>query len=317
MEKLNSMLAQMKTIVLVGHIHPDGDCIGSSLGLYNYLSENYPDLSVDLYLDAVPEKFSYLKNFSKIKHENDGKTQYDLCISLDCGDRERLGDFGVFLEMAANSLCIDHHITNTRFANENIVDVKASSTCEVLFELLDETKVSKTVAECLYTGLIHDTGVFKYSNTSARTMQVAGILIGKGIDFTTIIEDSFYKKTYVQNQILGRSLLESVIFLKGVCIFSVVKKKDMEFFGADNSDFDGIVEQLRCTEGVECAIFMYETASQEYKVSLRSNKYIDVSKVAAYFGGGGHIRAAGCTMAGSIYDVVNNLSAQLERQISS
>ena len=316
MKQLGNRFENIESVVLLGHIHPDGDCIGSGLGLYNYIKENYKNLTVDIYLEEMPQKFSYLNHFNQISHDTACDKKYDLCICLDSGDRGRLGDFVKYLDEAADSLCIDHHITNTRYANENIVMEHSSSTCEVLFDLMEEDKISKATAECLYTGLIHDTGVFKYSNTSQNTLQVASKLVDKGIDFTSIIDDSFYKKTYIQNQILGRALLECVKFLKGKCIFSVIRKKDMEFYGATTHDFDGVVEQLRCTEGIECAVFMYEIGGQEYKVSLRSNKYIDVSKVAEYFGGGGHIRAAGCTMAGSIYDVVNNLAKQIEKQLA-
>jgi len=111
---------------------------------------------------------------------------------------------------------------------------------------------------------------------------------------------SFYKKTYVQNQILGRALLESVTFLDGKCIFGALRQKDMNFYGVTSADLDGIVDQLRVTEGVECAIFLYETENHVFKVSMRSNHLVDVSKVAAFFGGGGHVRAAGCTMSGSV-----------------
>ena len=139
--------------------------------------------------------------------------------------------------------------------------------------------------------------------------------MAKGIDFSRIIDDSFYRKTYVQNQILGRALLESITFLDGRCIFSVVQKKDMDFYGVTSSDLDGIIDQLRITQGVECAIFMYETSCREYKVSLRSTTDLDVSKIALYFGGGGHKKAAGCTMAGSVHDVINNLSEQIVKQL--
>ena len=165
------------------------------------------------------------------------------------------------------------------------------------FDAIDESRISKHVAECIYTGIIHDTGVFKYSNTSRKTMEIAGKMMEKGIDFGTIIDGSFYKKTYMQSQILGRALLESITFLDGRCIFSVVRKKDMDFYGVDKSDLDGIV------------------GPQQYKVSLRSQKIVDVSQVAAYFGGGGHVRAAGCTMSGSVHDVVNNLSAHIAEQL--
>ena len=119
----------------------------------------------------------------------------------------------------------------------------------------------------------------------------------------------------MQNQILGRALLESVTFREGKCIFSVVRRKDMEFYGVESSDLDGIVDQMRVTEGVEVAIFLHETENHVYKVSMRSNNYVDVSKVAAYFGGGGHVRAAGCTMSGSVHDVINNLSGHIDRQM--
>ena len=144
---------------------------------------------------------------------------------------------------------------------------------------------------------------------------VINTMMAKGINFSRIIDESFYRKTYVQNQIMGRAVLESVLFLEGKCIFSVVRKQDMDFYGVEASDLDGIVDQLRITEGVEVAIFLYETENHVYKVSMRSNNLVNVSQVAAYFGGGGHIRAAGCTMSGSVHDVINNLSALIEKQI--
>ena len=114
---------------------------------------------------------------------------------------------------------------------------------------------------------------------------------------------------------LGRALLESILFFNGKCIFSVIKRDIMEFYNITSKDLDGIVEQLRITKGVECAIFLYEVAELEYKVSLRSNEIVDVSKIATYFGGGGHIRAAGFNMKGNMYDVINNISQQIEKQL--
>jgi phosphoesterase RecJ-like protein len=157
--------------------------------------------------------------------------------------------------------------------------------------------------------------VFKYSNTSAETMSIAGKLMEKGIPFTNIIDNTFYAKTYVQNQVLGRALLESVVFYDGKCIFSVVKRDEFELYNITSKDLDGIVEQLRITKGVECAIFLYEVGELEYKVSLRSNEIVDVSTIATYFGGGGHIRAAGFNMKGNVYDVINNISEQIELQL--
>ena len=316
MTVLEQMLEQTGSVVILGHVRPDGDCLGSTLGLYHYIQTNYPAIRAAVYLEESSPKFGYLAGYDAILHETD-EERYELCICLDCGDEERLGSFGVFLANASKSLCLDHHITNTRFCEVNLVSENASSTCEVLFEQLDEEKINKAAAECLYTGLIHDTGVFKYSCTSARTMEIAGKLMAKGIDFGSIIDNSFYKKTYVQNQILGRALLESITFLDGKCIFSALRQSEMEFYGVNGKDMDGIIDQLRLTEGVEVAIFMYQTGPQEFKVSLRSQNAVDVSRIASYFGGGGHVRAAGCTMSGRIHDVVNNLSLHIAKQLDA
>ena len=314
MTKLETMIDQAGKIVILGHVNPDGDCVGSCLAVYNYIKEWDSSRAVTVRLERVPSKFSYLSGFDAIKTEA-GEETYDLCICLDSSDEERLGDFKSCFDHSAKTICIDHHITNRGYAQENVIDGYASSACEVVYGQLDESRISKHVAECIYTGIIHDTGVFKYSNTSRKTMEIAGRMMEKGIDFGTIIDGSFYKKTYMQSQILGRALLESITFLDGRCIFSVVRKKDMDFYGVEKSDLDGIVDQLRVIDGIECAIFLYETGIHQFKVSLRSNSIVDVSRIAAYFGGGGHVRAAGCTMSGSVHDVVNNLSAHIAEQL--
>ena len=314
MTKLETMIDQAGKIVILGHVNPDGDCAGSCLAVYNYIKEWDSTKAVTVRLERAPSKFSYLSGFDAIETEA-GEEAYDLCICLDSSDEERLGDFKSCFDRSAKTICIDHHITNRGYAQENVIDGHASSACEVVYGQLDESRISKHVAECIYTGIIHDTGVFKYSNTSRKTMEIAGKMMEKGIDFGTIIDGSFYKKTDMQSQILGRALLESITFLDGRCIFSVVRKKDMDFYGVDKSDLDGIVDQLRVIDGIECAIFLYETGIHQFKVSLRSNSIVDVSRIAAYFGGGGHVRAAGCTMSGSVHDVVNNLSAHIAEQL--
>ena len=170
---LEQMLEGTGSVAILGHIRPDGDCLGSALGLYNYLRLNYPAVRAAVYLEEASCKFGYLQGFDEIRHQADEEV-YGLCVCLDCGDLGRLGGFAGILESAGKSLCLDHHVTNTRFADTNLVEDGASSTCEVLYGQLDSRKIDRTVAECLYTGIIHDTGVFKYSSTSARTMEIAG-----------------------------------------------------------------------------------------------------------------------------------------------
>lgn len=313
--ELMKLVNEAKSIAIAGHVRPDGDCVGSCLGLYNYLTENTKEKQIDVYLESVPAAFSFLKNTGCAKNSADASVGYDLFIALDCGSRERLGFTEEMFLAAKNTVSIDHHISNTLFANYNHVEGEASSTCEVLCGFFDESLISKETAECLYLGIVHDTGVFKHSNTSRKTMDTAGSLLEKGVSASKVIDDSFYRKTYMQNQILGRCLLESVLLLDGKIIFSCVSRKIMQLYGAVPSDLDGIIDQLRVTEGVEVAILLREENVQNYKVSMRSNGKVDVSKICCLFGGGGHKMAAGCTMNGSAHDVINNLSGQIEHQL--
>lgn len=310
--KLSERIESVNSIAIAGHTRPDGDCVGSCMGLYNYLKENYPTKDVAVYLEDTGSGFAYINRIDEAIDIDDEEKQVDLFILLDTSDLSRIGVANKLFENAKSTICIDHHISNPGLAMENIIVSNASSAAEVLFDLLDEDKISKETAEAIYTGIIHDSGVFKYASTSEHTMNIAGKLMSKGIDFQTIIDDGFYAKTYAQNQILGSALLESVRFFDGKCIFSVVTEREMEFFGVTNKDLGGIVEQMRLTEGVECAIFLYEVEPLTYKVSLRSKKYLDVNKVAGYFGGGGHVRAAGCICEGTAYDVINNLAERIE-----
>lgn len=308
-------IGQAKVIGITGHIRPDGDCLGSTLALYNYIKLNIPDADVTLYLEEAGKEFSFLTGIEEIRHEADENKHFDIFFVLDCSSLDRIEPFVACFKNSDKTVCIDHHISNNDFAMVNYVFPKASSACEVLYETLDEDKINKAIAECIYTGIVHDTGVFKYSSTSKKTMEIAGTMLEMGIDSTSIIDNSFYKKTYIQNQIIGKALLESVLFFDGKCIFSVVTKKDMDFFGVTGKDLGGVIEQLRLTEGVEVAIFLYETGEKEYKCSLRSKNYIDVRLISEEFGGGGHIRAAGFTASGTVHSIINKIGELIEQQM--
>lgn len=320
MEKINAEVIGAKSIAIAGHIRPDGDCIGSCTALYLYLKQNKEALGIErleVYLEPFGNEFSMLTGTNEIKHTYEVEDSYDLFISLDCGSLDRLGNALKFYNTAKKTINIDHHISNQGFANVNHVVADASSTCEVLFTVMEEAWISREIAAALYVGIIHDTGVFKHSNTSESTMNIAGKLISTGIDFSNLIDESFYSKTYMQNQILGRCLMESLLVLHGKVVFASISRKMLDFYGASTSDLDGIIDQLRVTKGTEVAIFVYETASHEFKVSMRSNGEVNVSKIAVYFGGGGHIKAAGCSMTGTVHDVINNLTPHIEAQLKA
>lgn len=313
---LSDILKDVKSVGITGHIRPDGDCTGSVLALYNYIVENMPETDVDLYLEQPGSEFYYLKNIDKIKNTPEDK-KYDVFFVLDCSSLDRIEPFISCFNNASKTMCIDHHVSNTGFTDLSKIEPQASSACEVLYGTMDADKISRNVAECIYTGIIHDTGVFKYSCTSKKTMEIAGEMMEKGIDYSDIIDNTFYKKTYVQNQILGRALLESVLFYDGKCIFTTVTMDEMEFYGVTGRELGGIVEQLRLTDGVEVAIFLYQTGEEEYKVSLRSKKKIDVAAIATQFGGGGHVRAAGYTAKGSVYQIINSIGELIEKQYNA
>ena len=316
MNRIADILENIKTVGIAGHVRPDGDCVGSCMGLYLYLKEWYPQIEADVYLDRPREVFSYLSGMDEIRTECSGEKEYDLFITLGVSSLDRLALAGTCFEKAKNTLCIDHHVSNPGFAKINHIEGDVGSACEVLYTLLEPEKVTRPIAEALYTGMIHDTGVFQYSSTTPRTMRIAACLMETGLDFKRIIESSFYEKTYVQNQVMGRVLAESILIMDGAFIIGYLKHKDMDFYGITSKDLDGIVSQLRLTKGVAAAMFLYEYASQSFKVSLRSNGNVDVSKIAVYFGGGGHMYAAGFEMQGTLYDVINNVSQHVERQLS-
>ena len=304
------LVKDAEAIAIAGHVNPDGDCIGSTLAVYNYLK--HTGKTIDVYLEPIGREFKELPGSDVIKNKAENKV-YDVFFMMDLGDTERIGVASKLFETAKKTICIDHHITSKGVADENFIYPSLSSTCEIVFEMMDVELISKDVAACLYTGIIHDTGVFHHNCTSKRTMEIAGELMAKGIDFG----HNFYSRTYKQNQVLGRCLMESLILWDGAGIVSYVTQKELDFYMVGNNDLGGIIDQLRLTEGVKVAIFIHEKEPHTYKVSMRATvPDIDVSKVAAFFGGGGHKMAAGCTISsGKVHDVINNITKQLQFQL--
>lgn len=295
MNKLLDLIENAKNIAITGHVSPDGDCTGSTLALYNYITENFEGKQVRVCLEKPSKKFSYMNGFDLISE--DPFLEADLLVSLDASDRERLGIRGVMLDTAKESICIDHHVTNTNFAKFNIVEDFRSSTCELLYTLLDYDKISVNTAVCLYTGIVHDSGVFKYQSTTRQTMEIAGALIDKGFDFTKIIDDTYFKKDFKASKLLGLVLTNAKLIFDGKCCYGLLDYDTWTGYIDDKKKMDGIIENLRNIDGVEIALFMYETAKDEHKVSLRSIN-ADVSSIATALGGGGHMRAAGATVHG-------------------
>lgn len=317
---LEQELTGAKKVAITGHIRPDGDCIGSCSALYQYLMECKEELNieqVDVYLENFGREYNILSGTDIIRHSYDYDEIYDVFISLDSSSPDRLGQTMKFFESAKRTICIDHHITNDNFADLNIVVPDASSTCEVLFDLLLDSRITKEIAQSLYIGIVHDTGIFRHNSTSGKTMEIAASLMRKGINFTKLIDETFTQKTFGQLQITGRALMESVLYMGGKIIASYISRKTMRLYGVSHTELDGIIDQLRTARGIEVAIFIYETEDNGNKISLRSNGAVNVSDIAKFFGGGGHVKAAGFNMKGSVNDVIADILPQIEAQLKN
>jgi phosphoesterase RecJ-like protein len=309
---------EAKTIGISGHTRPDGDCIGAALGLCLYLRKKMPpETVIHIFMEPASEIFACLHGFSDII--TDFKTEiksYDVFFALD-GAKDRMGKAEKLFDRSQKKINIDHHVSNAGSGDINVIFPDVASTCEIIYELLTPEDIDIDIAKALYLGIAHDTGVFRFSSTTSRTFEIAARLISFGFDFAKLVSDTYYEKTNTQNQILGRAIMESKIFMDGRCIVSGLDRKILDFYGIGPGDLEGIVNQLLITKGIECSIFMHQTKNLDFKISLRSKNIVDVAKVAATFGGGGHIRAAGVTMKGTIESITSDLAIQIEEQLNA
>lgn len=312
---IKELVNNKESVVIAGHLRPDGDCVGACTAVYRYIRKCCPESEVHVYLSVLPKVFSYLKDVDSIFETVLPDIRPDVFIAVDTSSPDRLGEAEKIFHNCGRTVVIDHHVSNAGYGAQNFVVPDASSACEVIFDMMDPDLIDKDIADALYTGIVTDTGGFRYTATSRHTMEAAGVLMDKGIDHAAIMDRNLHSRTYVQAQILGRVLTESMLVLDKKCIIATVTQEMMNLYGAKTEDLEGVVDELRITDGVECAVLVQQTGDQEYKISMRSNTYVDVNKIAVYFEGGGHVMAAGCTMRGSLHDVINNIMAQVELQL--
>lgn len=291
--ELRAEFATVRKTAIVGHLHPDGDCISSCLSLYHYLKANY-GYEADVYLEPYPSAFRMLPGTEVIRHEFTPQV-YDVVYSLDCADADRIGTGRELFDTAKKRVMIDHHISNPIFGDVSYVKGEIGSACEVLYTLFEEEKITYEVAMCLYTGMVHDTGVFQYSNVTPDTMNRAAKLIAFGIPFTDLIQKTFYEKGFDEAKASAYAISKSELLLNGFLVWSYITKEEMDRFHVTSTELDSVVSQLRNIRGADVAVFLYESEPGVFKGSFRSNHIVNVSALAVSFGGGGHVRASGCT----------------------
>ncbi len=289
--KIQELILKRDSFIISGHVNPDGDCIGAcfSLGLSLKKMGKHPIIVLDDYgdkYDIIPGKeLLYKGDISQIE-------KADVFIAVDCGIAERLGKAKTLIEKADVTVCIDHHISPKLFAAYNYIDEHASSSCALVFDVLNAViLIDKEIATALYAGIIYDTGGFRHSCTGAETHIVASKLIDIGIPFAGIYNSILRERSLAAAKMLSVAI--NRIQIKNDILHTYVTSDDLLAQGAQTKDLDEIVDYLNGIEGTEITLFVYERASGLSKASIRS-KSIHICSVATELGGGGHDLAAGC-----------------------
>lgn len=301
--QIREAIEEAQTILLVSHANPDADAISSLLAFRRACVGPNRSIAMAIGPGTIPETLAYLNGIGEITRvDSVNGGQFDLVVFLDSADEERVGPLGASLLVAAKKTArvinIDHHVTNSRYGDVNLVDADAAATCEILHLLLEDlaVEVSPTTATTLLTGIQGDTLGLRTPSTTGRTLEVAASLLRSGADLDTIVDCLFRIRPYSTLKLWGEAL--SVARFQGELIWTEITDEMLRRSGADESEAEGIVNFLAGTEGARAAAMLYRK-SDGWRVSMRSiGNDVDVSELAGLFDGGGHSRAAGCRLSG-------------------
>lgn len=314
--QLNDIIKSSKNILLTSHVNPDGDTLGSMCGMYSLIELNFKKKCDMLVVSKVPKTYNFLPNIKLVKHldEYDKSREYDLVINLDVAASDRICDGEILFNKAKKTVNIDHHQTNSLYADLNFVDDAASSTAEFLYEIAKELgwKINLNAAECLYTGILTDTGSFRYSNTTSKSLKYAAELIEFGISPSEMYKLCY--ETNSKNMVLFQAYCVSkAVFLEDDKIaYTTVYKKDMEKFDGEEDFAEGLTEKLRSVLTTRIAFVAKEMSNGWTKISMRS-KFADSSEICKQFGGGGHKFASGCTIKCGVDDAVKKILQEIRK----
>ena len=313
---LDNILEEIKraeTIVILTHETPDGDAIGSSLAMKIALKQL--GKNADVIIPKFSRIFEFLPEANEIKSESEIK-RYDLAISVDCSDLKRLAAGTEYFETAKTKIEIDHHSINSMFADYNFVNPVAPACCEVLIAMFEYfgIEITPELGTCIITGIITDTGGFQYAGVTAETFEFAAELLQKGVNISKVYQKVLSTKTRAHFELSRIVSGRMEFFANGKVTFTYMNLADEEKVGAEEGDHEGLVELGRNIEGVEVSIFIREKEGG-YKVSLRSKEYVNVADVALMLGGGGHVRAAGCFVQGTVEEVKEKVLSEIKKVI--
>ncbi len=312
---LDNILEEIKkanSIVILTHESPDGDAIGSSLGMYMALKSI--GKSSDVILKEFPRTFDFLPGAKEVKEESDIKN-YDLAISVDCADLKRVMA-NEYFENAKKTIVIDHHGSNTMYGDINFVNPVSPACCEILAGMFEyfNIDIDTKIGSCILTGIITDTGGFKYSSVTPETFEFTAELLRKGINVSEIYERVLETRTKANFELVKRSMDRLELLENGKVAFTYITKKDEEEVNAEPGDHEGIVEEGRSIEGVEVSVFIRQKDDENaYKISMRSTGNINVSDICYLFGGGGHPKAAGALIQGNVEQVKEQVLKEIRK----
>jgi phosphoesterase RecJ-like protein len=311
-------LAGEGEILITAHIDPDGDAVGSCLGLK--LALRHRGKTADVILDSpLPSSLAFLPEAETIRRPEGVGKRYGRAFVLDSSSLDRVGTVAEkALAPDAAIAVIDHHWGNEGFGDLRLIDPEASATAELVYDLIEALHVplSPAIAECLYTGILSDTGGFRYANTSSRTLRVAARLVEQGARSSVVAEALYATKTAPSLRILGLALASLETKSGGKIGAMTISREMFEEAGAKPEDADGIVQYAKALAGARVGILVQEVAPNEVRASLRSDGTVDVNQVASQFGGGGHRNAAGLRVQGRLETVRQDLFRALERAMN-
>lgn len=313
MSILDEKVKKAESICIVGHINPDGDCIGAVLSIYNYIKNEYGDTKkVKPYLGEFSNKYLILPNADKISDATNDAEIYDLAISVDVGSTDRIKDYARYFTEAKDRLVYDHHEKNVLDAIDKVVDESSIATCEILYGEFDKKYIDKNVAICLYLGIATDSGVFRYKATNKKTFSIVSELIEYGFDFTKLLDDIVFDNTLQQRKAQGIVFDRLRLLCKGKVSYSYILDEEVIALKLSKSEIDNIIVYIREITGVKVAAFAYASGHNIYKLSLRSkDDAINVAEFARLHDGGGHALASGCLYYGNIEKVSNDFEKDI------
>ena len=305
-------LKKAHSFVLVSHIDPDGDTIGSVLAL-GLMLEGMGKKVTLFCQDSVPDIYEFLPHASKFKTEIPSTQKFDLGMVLDAGSIKRVGRGIDVLLQAKQVINIDHHSDNTLYGDLNLVK-PVSSVAEIIYEFPKalNIKITPAIAQCLMAALMTDTGGFRYSNTTVTTMEIGAALAHAGASPSLIAREVYESKPLPAMQLLAKALGRAKTAKNGKLIWTVISRATMNKLGARDQDAMGVVDSLRSIKGVEVAVVIREYRVGKIKVNLRSKMSVNVSRIAKKLGGGGHPRSSGVVLEGKLSELVEKIVKTIE-----